>query len=789
MRKRSWYASLCLLSLLVLLPAAVGGDELPLFRIGVVVDGPWGIDRETGSAVFEEEILKLTRGEFDVRLVEETLVGDDTVKGVERALDRLLADPQIDLIIAGGVIASHVVGHRKELSKPVVAPLVIDAEVQGIPLQGQVSGVENLCYIASPVDVQRDLEVFREVVSFERIGLLYAGSIGEAVPELVEYALAQMRELGLEGVPVPVFAGGKEIVERLPDDVEAVFVGLPLHLPDGEIAALAAGLIERKLPSFTAFGSLGENQVEAGLMVGLHADADIGRLARRMALNVQRILLGEAPGSLPVLFSRQERLTINVETASAVGVYPSWAVLTEALLVGAGPEEEVRQLTLMEAVQEAVRVNLDLAASARRVAAGAQEVGQARAALLPQVGLDGTGAAIDADLASPARPERSVSASGSLTQVIYSEGARANLSIQRHLQRGRRLEREQLILDVVKEAATAYLDLLRGQTFERIQKENLKLTRSNLELARLRQKIGMSGWADVYRWESQIATGRKSVIAANARRNLAEINLNRILHRPLEEGIAVAETGLHDESLVTHQAEFMWYMGSKRNFGILRTFMVEDGLASAPELQRLDAAIAAQERGLAGARRALWSPTLAFQGNVTNELYDAGKGSGEPFDERNWTLGLNLNFPLFSGGAKLAARRGAEEVMEQLLLERKALAERIEQRIRSAAHLTGASFAGIKLSADAAVAANRNLELVKDAYGRGTVDILGLLDAQNAAVLAEEGAANAVYDFLVDLMEVERSIGKFYFRGTQEQRDAWFARLEEYYEDSTGERR
>ena len=197
MKNRWRFASICLLALLMAPSMSVEAAELPLFRIGVVVDGPWSIDRETGSAVFEEEILKLTRGEFDVRMAEETLVGDDTVEGVERALDRLLADPRIDLIIAGGVIASHVAGHRQGLSKPVVAPLVIDAEVQGIPLQGQVSGVENLCYIASPVDVKRDLEVFREVVPFERIGLLYAGSIGEAVPQLVPHAFERwhMRRL------------------------------------------------------------------------------------------------------------------------------------------------------------------------------------------------------------------------------------------------------------------------------------------------------------------------------------------------------------------------------------------------------------------------------------------------------------------------------------------------------------------------------------------------------------------------------------------------------------------
>ena len=286
---------------------------------------------------------------------------------------------------------------------------------------------------------------------------------------------------------------------------------------------------------------------------------------------------------------------------------------------------------------------------------------------------------------------------------------------------------------MVHHAATAYLNLLRARTLERTQRRNLELTRSNLELARLRQVIGMSGAEEVYRWESQIATGRRSAISANAQRNVAEIALNRALHRPLEEHFEVAETGLHDQSLISHDPRFIRYMESKRNFGILRGFMVEDGLASAPELRQLDQAIAAQERGLA------------------------------------------------------AARRAAEEELARLRLERQAVAERVEQRLRAALHLAGAAYAGIKLSADAEVAAKQNLELVKDAYRRGAVDILALLDAQNAALLAEQGAASAAYDFLLDLMEVERALGRFYFFATAEQRDDWFTRLAAYYDAAVSE--
>ena len=335
---------------------------------------------------------------------------------------------------------------------------------------------------------------------------------------------------------------------------------------------------------------------------------------------------------------------------------------------------------------------------------------------------------------------------------------------------------------MVHQAATSYLNVLRALTFEDVQGHDLELTRRNLELARLRQAVGMSGPSEVYRWESQIATARKNLISANANRNVAEIELNRVLHRPLEESFKPVETGLHDESLITHEKRFIRYIESKTKFGIFREFMVEDGLASSLELQQLDAAIAAQNRLLTSTERALWSPTLGLQGEVTSEIADGGAQSEVPLDETNWSLSVNLSFPLYSGGSKFAAKVKARETLTQLKYEREALSDRMEQRIRSALHLAMASHAGIALSSAAAEAAGKNLELVNNAYGQGLVSILDLIDAQNAAIVAEEGAQNAIYDFLVNLIEVERSIGKFYFFAPEEGRLKWFEKLESFYE-------
>ena len=79
-----------------------------------------------------------------------------------------------------------------------------------------------------------------------------------------------------------------------------------------------------------------------------------------------------------------------------------------------------------------------------------------------------------------------------------------------------------------------------------------------------------------------------------------------------------------------------------------------------------------------------------------------------------------------------------------------------------------------------ATAAKKNLDLVTDAYSRGAVSILDLLDAQNAALIAEETATNAVFDFLIDLMNLQRSLGGFDFFLDEQGLDGWLERLQHY---------
>ncbi|MCK4604024.1 MAG: TolC family protein, partial [Deltaproteobacteria bacterium] len=147
----------------------------------------------------------------------------------------------------------------------------------------------------------------------------------------------------------------------------------------------------------------------------------------------------------------------------------------------------------------------------------------------------------------------------------------------------------------------------------------------------------------------------------------------------------------------------------------------------------------------------------------------------------DWSVGVYATFPLFSGGQKTATHRRTVEDLAGLRIERRAMVERIEQRILDAINLTRASYPSIQLTQDGADAAQKNLKLITDYYARGIKSIIDLLDAQNLALVSDQRAANAVYDFLIDLMRIQRAVGKFDLFLSAEDRQAWIHKMEDYF--------
>jgi outer membrane protein TolC len=738
------------------------------------------------------ETRTLTEGEFDVVFPDQSyLIGDWSYATAQNNVEKLIADPSVDVVITWGQLVSHAICCFVNLPKPVVAPVIVDHVLQDVPYVDGSSGVANLNYVSFEDKVASEFEVFQRIVPFRKVAFLGNREFFESLPMLRAQVAQTVSEAGFELEFLGAPNTASETLALITDDFDAVYVWPLFFMAPEEFQKVIDGLNDLRLPTFSGWGS---QDVEAGLLASATSDEFFPRLARRVALNLQRILLGEEAADIPVDFSFRQEVVINMATARRIGVSPGWDVLVEARLLH--PEQsDLPTMSLQKAVDEAVAVNLDLLARERALAASAEEIEKARSNYKPQLGVSLLGLQIDKDRARASlgsQPERSLTGSAALSQLIFSDPALANIKIQREVQLGQEFDFEALRLDIALQSSVTYLNLLRAKSLVRIQRRNLEITRSNLELAKIRRSIGAANPAEVLRWESQIATDRKTVVEFDAQEKVAEIALNRLLNRDLEQRFLTEEVDLQDPSLITGQERFTGYTETPARFLLFSDFMVQEGLATSPELAQVDTLIRAQQRLIQSTKRAYWAPDLGFEAGIDEFLRRAGEGADRGFpggeelfpfnNDTSWSLGVSASLPLYAGGRRLAERVQAEIDLQGLQLQRDSASQRIDERIRSGMQLARSSFAGIGLSEQASSAASQTLELVSDAYARGAVSILDLLDAQRNALNAEQLVTNSRYDFLVDLMEVQRAANRSDFFMTAEQRDLWFERLEQYFE-------
>ncbi len=761
--------------------------------VSVLVDGPWQ-SNDTVVALVMEEILALTRGEFDVRFPEDKRVTAEwTGKSVEAGLEAMLADPEVDVVLAMGTIASHLAANHEGLDKPVFAPFVLDPEIEGTVRAGPGSGIDNLAYLTLPSTFATELGVFADIVDFEHVAVLTNGPLNATLPSDFAGTFQQLAGNDVKVDVIPVGFEAAAVIDALPPGVDAVYSFPLIHMPNDEFDKLAAGLIEHKLPSFSSFGRA---DVERGLLAGTGQDTLLPNITRKLALNVQRYLLGEEMSDLPVTFNSRAQLAINLDTARAIGLSVRWEVLAEAERIHKAPTQ-TELLTLDAAVSGALDANLDLEAGAREVAVGEQETREALASLLPGLSVSALAATIDKDRAEASMGSATQyfgSTTVTATQPLIVEPAIAGLGAIRDLQRSREHTQAGRRADIILEAVTSYINVLRARTFEELQQDNLRVTRRNLDLARVRQRIGVAGPSEIYRWEVQIALARKSSLQAFYSRKLTEVALNRVLHRPLSTSVNLVELGITDAGLIANERQILEYIDDPVSFQTFSDFAVERGLAAAPELLAFAEVISAQERLHRSARRAYWAPIVAAEAKLTQNLLEEGAGSdggldlsalGVPAlpvaDDTDWQLGLSASLPVFSGGARRAAVSRTAEEAGKTRVQRDALAERLEQRIRSGVFAELSALYATRHARDAAVAAEATLEVATDAYTVGEISILELLDAQQSSLQVDLGLIDAQYAFQLALVEVMRATNDYSFLNSQQVEAAWFAELDAWF--------
>jgi outer membrane protein TolC len=455
------------------------------------------------------------------------------------------------------------------------------------------------------------------------------------------------------------------------------------------------------------------------------------------------------------------------------------ALLAALLSMALSAEAQVDdpELSLPEAVRQALESNLDLIAQRRALDSARAEIGLARAPLLPQADFGARAQLLDAERSDEARGnnrEGSFLIGAGVSQVVYDEKSWADFTIRKHDYDGRVKQLESSELAVIESGATAFLEVNRSQRALEIQLRNRELTVENIEKSRARIAAGWSSEREVLRWETQLARNDADVRTAQVRVLQSRMELNRVRNRPPEADLAASPPSLEEYGFVYADETIATAVQTSELDRRMRDFLVRLGIGRSPDLAAIDASIAAAERQLTANKRSFWVPTLSVNAGVD---YLANHSEDSGFNQSEWVLKGLLSYPIARGGARFAGLDRARASLESLRTDRRATALSLEERIRADFAKASGAYENVGFVGRQEAAAKRNFDLVEQSYTLGVASILDLLDAQAQLLTAELALNDANYGFLADLVAAERTISFYAFLEPRDDVEALLAPL------------
>lgn len=762
-------------------------------RIGMVIDGP-STFIDSFIPEMKQEIETLLQRDYLVSFAaEHRLDSGYAVEQIRDNLDFLLANDDVDIIICMGVLSTLEAARREAFSKPVFAPFGIDATLPVYPHKGPASGVPNFNYLVTPSNVPRDAELIARMKPIKTVHVMVTDLFADLIPDIRTYVEEAFKKHQIQVRYILSKGDLSGILALLEDDVEMAYITPLVRLSREDKIKLYATLAQKQIPSFSLQG---REDVELGLLAGMAPKSDRTRWIRRLALNIQRALLGEDPGTFPTLLKENSRLVINMDTARKVNWYPSWDLQITADLINEERENVQRTYDLERIIIRAMDASSSLQAAKAQMEADQLQVSLLQANRKPQLSGDLTAIAVDEDTSAASfgsQPETSSSAKIQLQQLLFSDSLNSGIKARKFTaSASQRFYRIQS-LDLALDASERYLNFLKARTLYKVRRENLELTNSNLETAQIRRDIGIGSPSELLRWQAQLATDKLEAITAKNEADKALYALNQILEEPQEFMLTAVIPDMADSRMRTGVGRVQRYVSNTKDFERFRYFMVEEALRESPELAQLDALIQAQKIKVAASKRAFFMPDISFQANLSHSLHR--KETANPLaaivppgttlptqPDTGWNAALNFRIPIYSGGSRKTTLEMDRYSQDQLENQREQAKLQIELRIRAGMQDIATAVVGIQLRQDAANAARENLELVSDAYSKGVVNLINLLDAQNAALVAQLAASNAIYDYFLALMRFQRATGNFDYFLSQAEREAFYERLDTFYE-------
>ncbi|MBF6616713.1 MAG: hypothetical protein ITG07_08315 [Candidimonas sp.] len=261
----------------------------------------------------------------------------DKRAGVREAIAlRVEKQGDLDLIIAMGTWAGQ---DMRAIGPPIptVVASTSDPVAAGIVDSPADSGRENLHARVEPERYQRQVRLFRDIVPFQSLGIVYEDSEAGRTYAALSAVEQVGGELNFKIVPChaqsssvsteTAIANAVDCYRQLTQQrVDAVYITSHRGVTLESVKDIASILRQAKVPSFSMAGS---REVERGVLLSL-AQADESYVGLFHAETMARILNGAQPRALSQLWVDPPKIALNLATTRAIGFDPPVDILLAA---------------------------------------------------------------------------------------------------------------------------------------------------------------------------------------------------------------------------------------------------------------------------------------------------------------------------------------------------------------------------------------------------------------------------------------------------------------------------
>ena len=407
--------------------------------------------------------------------------------------------------------------------------------------------------------------------------------------------------------------------------------------------------------------------------------------------------------------------------------------------------DTVNNLSLKDYISIALKNNPQLKGSMAQYESSLADVSKSRSALLPNIS-----ASAGSDLSYSKSAENKIIRTGSSTSSNPSVGYNAGINARQTLfafgKNSLQLKSSELIRDASKmdlasvrqntiiNAASAYYKYLLALELLNVNKELVSQATSHLEQAKVLVEIGKQAAYTVTKAKVDLANANVEFVKAVNSVKLAKVQLETAAGISIDDSIRLTDS----LSAAEDQIELNYAMetAKKQNPGLLASQI------------RLQAAEVTKK-----AVRSAYFPEIGLTGSVGygNDLDNAWK--------TNWSAGVDVSVPIFSGGATSASVSKAVSAEEKAQADLRSSELDLQSQVQNCFLSKQEAQERIKATEVLLEQAREGLTLTEERYKTGSGTSLEITDAQASFANAAKQHAQALYDYHIAHLNLLKTIG------------------------------